>query len=158
MRRKISIAAGVVTALVLVGGVAAAGIPGADGIIHGCRKNNDGSLRVIDSEAGQVCPNGYTPLDWSQTGPQGPPGPSGVQRSIVAQSVPLAAGENRRITVACLAGQAVISGGWSQGGDNIHVYSSRPQVVPVEAWVLDVVNTSLDLGSMEAYVICAVVV
>lgn len=48
---------------VLVGAVAWASIPGPDGVIHGCRKNTDGSMRVIDSEA--FCPNGYTALNWA---------------------------------------------------------------------------------------------
>jgi hypothetical protein len=157
MTRKLWTVAGAVAVLLLVGGVAVASIPDASGVIHGCRKNSDGTLRVIDSDLGQTCANGWTPLNWSQTGPQGPAGPSGVQRSISGQSVPLVAGEERRITIPCPAGQAVISGGWSQGGDNVHVYSSRPQVAPTEAWVLDVINTSANLGSLDAFAVCTVV-
>lgn len=60
-------------------GIASASIPASNGTIDGCY-NRAGSLRVIDSSA--TCPKGYKPLDWSQTGPQGPagiPGPQGPQ-------------------------------------------------------------------------------
>lgn len=69
MRRRILLVTAVIAALVLGGAVAYASIPGPDGVIHGCRKNTDGSLRAIDSAA--TCPNGWTALDWNQTGPPG---------------------------------------------------------------------------------------
>jgi hypothetical protein len=158
MLRKIWMAAGLVVAFLLVGGVALASIPDANGAIHGCRKNSDGSMRVIDSDAGQTCANGWTPLNWSQTGPQGPAGPSGMQRSIPAGNATLATGEQRRVTVLCPAGQAVIGGGWAQPGDNVHVYSSRPQVdILGEGWVFDVINAGSPT-TVEFYAICTVVV
>jgi hypothetical protein len=61
------------------GAVALAAIPSTDGSIHGCRKNSNGVLRVIDVEAGQTCQTGETALTWNQTGPAGPPGPAGPQ-------------------------------------------------------------------------------
>jgi hypothetical protein len=39
-------------ALAAIGEIAYATIPGADGTINGCYKASDGSLRVIDVEAG----------------------------------------------------------------------------------------------------------
>jgi hypothetical protein len=67
-----------------VAGVAYATIPGPDGVIHGCYKNGNGTLRVINADAGQACKRGETAIFWTQTdsgtgqpGPQGPPGPIG---------------------------------------------------------------------------------
>jgi hypothetical protein len=65
-----------VIVLAAVGGVALASIPDANGVIHACRKNSTGEIRVIDS-ATQTCPSGTVPLNWSQTGPQGPAGATG---------------------------------------------------------------------------------
>jgi hypothetical protein len=44
-----------VTAISLIATVAYAAIPDAAGIIHACRANKTGVLRVIDTEAGQRC-------------------------------------------------------------------------------------------------------
>lgn len=85
--KRIWLAFVALAALVLgVGVVAYASIPDASGVIHGCRKNSDGQLRVIDSDAGQTCANGWTPLNWSQTGPQGPPGLAAVHVVTVTVS------------------------------------------------------------------------
>jgi hypothetical protein len=52
---------------VVIGGaaVAYAAIPDSKGIIHGCRNNRTGLLRVIDS--GQTCLSSETALDWVQS-------------------------------------------------------------------------------------------
>jgi hypothetical protein len=52
---------------VVVGGsaIAYAAIPDSKGIIHGCRNNGSGVLRVIDT--GQKCLASETPLDWVQS-------------------------------------------------------------------------------------------
>jgi uncharacterized protein YjbI with pentapeptide repeats len=75
----------------IVGGVAAglvvgaagsavvvASIPDANGVVHGCFRTNNGSLRIIDS-AVDTCTGNETALNWNQTGPQGPAGPTGPQ-------------------------------------------------------------------------------
>jgi len=59
-----------------IGGAVYASIPDA-GVIHGCYKTSNGSLRVI---GGGGCNPSETPLDWNQTGPAGAtgaPGPTG---------------------------------------------------------------------------------
>lgn len=63
---------------IMVGSVAIvkAVIPDTAGVIHGCYKNNSGTLRVVDSPS-QVCAGGETALNWNQTGPQGPAGSGG---------------------------------------------------------------------------------
>jgi hypothetical protein len=75
MRKLLLLVAGL---LVLAGGVAYAGIAGANDIIHACYKS-DGTLRVLDMNA-MTCKSNESALSWNQTGPQGiqgEPGPQG---------------------------------------------------------------------------------
>jgi hypothetical protein len=57
--------------LLTAGGIAYATIPDAGGVIHGCYKNSNGALRVIDTGAGATCSAAETALAWNQTGPPG---------------------------------------------------------------------------------------
>jgi hypothetical protein len=70
-----------VVALAAMGvGAAVAAIPNANGTINGCYNNTNGALRVIDTAKGQTCVKpSETPIQWSQTGPQGPIGPQGAK-------------------------------------------------------------------------------
>jgi hypothetical protein len=64
-RLRIGRATILASALVLAGGALAwASIPDSSGIIHGCYASN-GTLRVVDSEAGQTCKSNEKSLDWS---------------------------------------------------------------------------------------------
>jgi hypothetical protein len=80
MKRRFGfLAAGLTVALVAVGGTAFAAvssIPDSSGVIHGCY-DSGGKVRVINTSVTSKCPKGYTPLNWSQTGPRGPAGPQG---------------------------------------------------------------------------------
>jgi hypothetical protein len=69
----------VVMLFVLIGVVAYATIPDANGVIHGCYKKSGGHLRVIDSDVSQCDMRAEIPIQWNQTGPQGPAGPQGLQ-------------------------------------------------------------------------------
>ena len=61
-----------------VGGIAWATIPDSSGVIDGCYTKSSGSLRVIDTSAGQSCDTKReSPLRWNETGPQGPAGAPG---------------------------------------------------------------------------------
>jgi hypothetical protein len=60
--------------LVAVAGIAYATIPDEQGVIHGCFKNGSGQLRVV--ETANACNGRERALDWNQSGPQGPPGPT----------------------------------------------------------------------------------
>jgi Collagen triple helix repeat (20 copies) len=75
-RRGVAVAF-VVLAAIAVGGIAYASIPDSKGVIHGCYRKTTGQLIVIDS-SGKGCEEGWTPLNWSQTGPTGAKGPTGA--------------------------------------------------------------------------------
>jgi hypothetical protein len=78
--RPAVVALTIVGALLVAGGIAYATIPDGGGVIHACYQKNQGTLRVIDTDKAQTCASSESPLNWSQTGPQGtqgPPGPTG---------------------------------------------------------------------------------
>jgi hypothetical protein len=77
--RPALVALAIVGTLLAVGGIAYATIPDGGGVIHGCYQKNQGSLRIIDTGTSQTCSSSESPLNWSQTGPQGQQGPQGVQ-------------------------------------------------------------------------------
>ena len=76
--------------LLFFGGTAFASIPSPSGTIDGCYSALTGTLSVIDSNS--TCGLLKTPLDWNQTGPQGPKGTTGPQGPQGAQGVPGPAG------------------------------------------------------------------
>ena len=77
--KKFALVAAAAAALA-VGGFAFGAIPGNDGVIHACYKDN-GNLRVIDPSAAKKdqanCKNDETALDWNQQGAQGEQGIQG---------------------------------------------------------------------------------
>jgi len=77
VRRIRSLAVIGLLAALLGAGIATGAIPGVDGKINACY-GTDGSLRVIDKEAGKTCPKGWTQLVWNQQGPAGSPGQDGM--------------------------------------------------------------------------------
>jgi hypothetical protein len=77
-RAGLTTAAGAVTALALLGGVAWATVPDSAGTIHACYAKASGSLKVIDTDKGQSCaPKTETGLNWNESGPKGDRGPTG---------------------------------------------------------------------------------
>jgi hypothetical protein len=71
---------GAVFALFSLGGVeASASIPDASGVIHSCRDDRKGTLRIID-DATETCARGETALEWLQA--SGAPGESVVMESL----------------------------------------------------------------------------
>jgi hypothetical protein len=69
-RNLIAVAAGAVLVTVVAGGFAWATIPAGNGVIQGCY-DGGGSVKVVEA---LPCPRGYTPFQWNQPGPPGPPG------------------------------------------------------------------------------------
>ena len=84
MTRKTIVTFVSVAALALAAGVGWAAIPSSDGVITACRATN-GTIKVIDSEAGQSCSSSQTTLRWNIQGPagaRGPQGPAGQSAEI----------------------------------------------------------------------------
>src|SRR5260370_35163966 len=78
---------GVAAGSVLAGGAAygaVSSIPDSAGVVHGCYDSGR-NLKVVDTSVTASCPEGYTSLNWNQTGIQGtqgiqgPQGPQGQQ-------------------------------------------------------------------------------
>jgi hypothetical protein len=128
MMKKIITVAALAAAMIMLGGVAVASIPSADGVINGCRKNSTGDLRVIDSAAS--CPNGFTPLKWNQMGPQGPAGANGVS-GLETRSATATADANsiKSVAVVCSSGKKALGGGVELGnaGADMDLIASVPQ-------------------------------
>lgn len=94
-------------------GIAYATLPDVGGVIHGCYQKKSGELRVIDMGTGSSCREGEAPLDWHQTGPQGPPGDPGslsVMLRTVQRQVTLAPGESAFVASQCSSGEVAING------------------------------------------------
>ncbi len=79
-RRSIALAAASsCVAVLLVGGIARATIPGDGGVINGCYGKVGGVVRVIDVAKGEKCVTTLeTPLSWNQKGQKGEPGLPGA--------------------------------------------------------------------------------
>lgn len=138
MRSRIVLA--IAALLIIVGAtVAFAAIPhSTTGVITGCYKTNaplQGSVRVVDAEAGASCPSGYTQLAWSQTGPQGPTGPQGATGPsgvsglewVVEPNVEIAGGTpGQSVEVDCPSGKAPINGSFEATSSDITLWTSHP--------------------------------
>ena len=149
MSRRGSVLIGVVVAALaamLVGGIAWATIPGADGVIHGCYKAKNGQLRLVDlSSQGKHtghhsdCRPSELSIDWNQQGPpgiqgppgppgqkgdkgdpgiQGPPGPSGLSglQVVTSPTQVVALFDFGHAEATCPAGKTLIGGGGRMGG------------------------------------------
>jgi hypothetical protein len=92
--------------LMLTADSALAAVPDANGTIHGCRKNNDGSLRVIDVAATTTCPGGYTALDW-EAAPR--PGTLYGAHIVASEQVVVSDGAQQVLFVGCPIGEQAVS-------------------------------------------------
>src|SRR5579859_7834357 len=107
--------AAAIGATFLLGGVAnAAGlIPGPDGVIHGCYRDQDGRLRVIAAD--HMCEPNETALPWNRKGPKGDrgdPGPAGQVHVVVRNlSSTVANGAAASATAQCQPGEIATGGG-----------------------------------------------
>ena len=114
----------VVSSAAIGGGIAYAAIPDASGVIHGCYKNQNGQLRVIDPAASH-CRHSETAISWNQTGPPGPPGISGYEERT--HQLFVSAGAFTNVSVSCSAGKKVLGGGYDiETPDDVKVFSSEP--------------------------------
>jgi hypothetical protein len=166
MRRLLGrrgLAAAVVVAAVVIGGIAYASIPDANGVIHGCYRKVNGQLRVIDTDTGGKCLASELPVDWSQSGPtgatgatgatgptgqQGPPGPSPTLSVYEADGpfVTIPAGDVKGIGADCSSTGDLATGGGFNVGSALVVIASFRNSNTTYSWLLVVFNpTNLDL-------------
>jgi hypothetical protein len=69
----------IVGAVVAGGSIAMASIPDSgSGVISACYTTKNGTIRIIDYQAGKRCERGEILLTWNQSGPQGLQGPAGA--------------------------------------------------------------------------------
>jgi hypothetical protein len=117
---------------VTAGGIAYASIPDGSGVIHACYKKSGGTLRVID-DSQQFCDSNETPIQWSQTGPQGIPGPQGptgptgptgpaghVDVGVFVDNFHIQPGQTRA-SVSC-------ADGWEATGGGYHITAFRSTI------------------------------
>jgi hypothetical protein len=163
-------------------GAVAAVVPDSSGVIHGCRTVKDGSVRVIDSDAGQKCGKGEQALDWNQTGPTGatgatgpagaegpagpagPEGPAGLVRTPTnaASSLTLEPGEELPITAYCpTLGAYATGGGFGPQSDGSHpdvsLHGSFPTIGSHGergGWTVIVENAEPEAVTVWGYAIC----
>ncbi len=85
--KKVTIVSAIAAALI-GGSFAFGGVPGTDGKIHACYKNN-GDLRIVDSTSAKKnrasCKKDETALSWNQQGLRGERGPEGLTGPTGAQ-------------------------------------------------------------------------
>jgi hypothetical protein len=82
---------------VIVGGIAVsvaialASIPDSGGVVHACYLNSNSpnkSIKLLDTAKAATCPRGWLPLDWNETGPAGPQGPSDLWNVFSGAGLP----------------------------------------------------------------------
>lgn len=153
MRRRAIIGALLLVGVAMAGGVAYATIPDANSVIHGCRNNATGLLRVIDPDT-DSCRTSESPLDWNQAGL------TAGNVTVRNASGPLSSTEST-IRRDCLDGEIATGGGVSgvsyDGGiavvtDNIPEFGG-PNSTPT-GWAGRVLNIGPGEVQAVAWVIC----
>jgi hypothetical protein len=145
LKRKGSVLALALLAVLVTVGVGYAGIPGSDGVIHGCYlpgRYSPGLLRVVDTEAGAKCSRYETSLNFNQSGPQGPKGDKGDPGVNGAPGVPGANGINGAPGLAGPPGPAGISTVTfaGTGGGSVAIFDTLEEIVsknlPAGSWAI----------------------
>jgi hypothetical protein len=161
MKKRLAIIAALVLAGLIGGGIAYASIPGPDGVIHGCYKTSDGRALIIDSA--DTCPNGYTALNWNQTGVQGPqgvPGPAAGWEMV--QEDAGTSGGQVAVSPDCPTGKFAVSGGWhftddlsGNTGATQVIHDGPETTAPTlsQAWIVRIIVTNG--GTLRGWAVCA---
>lgn len=156
-KRTAAVAVAAVAGLIVAGGVAYASIPDSSGVIHGCRKNTDGSMRVID-DSSQSCASGWSSLNWNQTGPQGPSGVNSFEE-WTGSATTVAAGSFNQSIVDCPTGKVATGGGLSEdsdfGGSNTDlVLRYEGPIFSGHSWLVGVTNNGASDHQFKATAMC----
>jgi hypothetical protein len=157
-------------------GIASGAIPSSgDATISGChaKLGSVRYLRLIDTQAGEVCKDPEKKLTWNQKGAKGDPGQQGPKGdkgepgapgtgALVTRSrtttVDVPAGARREITVDCLAGEQATGGGFTviTGNPDVVLTSSQPRGLgqDLTGWFVGVTNRSSQAQFVNAIAIC----
>ena len=173
-RRWVGLTIGVCALAAVLAATGLAVIPGPDGVIDACFKDNKGTLRVV--EAGDACLPSESALSWNQAGPAGPAGPvgpagpigpagpagppgiSGLER-IEDASGPVNSDDFKSQGVACPVGkQALGGGGWVAAPTFVPVAikttGPQPGLAGWSVQAQEMVPTG-DAWGLILYVVCA---
>jgi hypothetical protein len=144
-RVGVAILAGIT--LVTAAAIVFATVPDANKIIHGCYRNPNGDLRVID-DALETCRPNETAISWSQSGIVG--------YEVVSRTESVPSGVGVVAIAHCTLGKRVLGGGYHLTGD-LRVNQSFPQVTGgvANSWQVSVSNSSGFTANLTAYAVCA---
>jgi len=159
-RARWVVPAAVIGALAIAGATAAANTT-TSAVIHGCVKNNGGTIRIVATAAG-CDKKSESPLEWNAAGPQGLPGISGYEMVVKEQSES-ALGFFGSVSVNCPTGKKVLGGGalavTSDGGvqDGYQVLNSSPLADTGWRATFNIDNPLNDDFVLKVYATCATV-
>ena len=141
LTRHVRLTALVIVVLAASGGIAYATIPDENGVIHGCRNDGSGILRVIDT-ATDSCSPAETPLEWNQQGPKGEKGdPGGVLDVYFNRATDdLPAGAVRGYRIQCADGDKAIGGGYASENSDVTAFRSDVDLIS-PAYLLGLKNS-----------------
>jgi hypothetical protein len=122
--------------VLVIGGIAYGSIPDSSGVVHGCYKQSGpakGAVLAIDSDAGETCPAGFSPLNWNGRGTY----------YLVTRTVGIPVGSSSPADAPC--GSGVVLGGGYQVSNYIDDVDHRPFVLssyPVDShtWRVEALN------------------
>ena len=117
---------------------------------------NDGTLRVIDAEAGATCKPNEKLITWSQTGPPGEDaGP--VRIATVTQSTSIPAASISGIDVVCPSGMTALSGGYNFNtpGAHIVVWKNLQSPSSNRVWEVGFRNDDSNAWLVTAFALCS---
>jgi hypothetical protein len=149
--QRLAVAVGVLVAMLGGAAVANAAIPSTTGMISGCYKSSGwgkGQLIVIDKEADESCPDGFTPLNWNQV--------SGI--TTVTKTGTVSAGSSVAVEAVCGQYSRVLGGGYELPtlvSPDVHVVASTGG--GTDRWMVTIRNDSAANVSVEVRANCALV-
>jgi hypothetical protein len=127
-------------------GIASATVPDAAGIIHACRDNTYGYVRIIDTGAGGACTGSETAAAWGSGRPAS-------YYTHTSAATTLAPGGDGAATVLCDGSDVATGGGFSTSTIYVVITGSFPDV-DGHRWVAVGHNASAAQHSFVATVVC----
>ncbi|GIF72651.1 hypothetical protein [Asanoa siamensis] len=159
-RRSLGVAGLVAAALLVFGGIAAAGPSEGAGVIIACVNRKSGEVRI--NTGARDCTRWEEQVFWNVRGPRGPQGPPGASgltgnRIITETEVIPARADEESIVAFCPTGTTPTGGGHELDSDNVSLVASAPVVGSGGAflgWRAAFDNATDQPGRGTVYVIC----